>query len=173
MKRFTLILALILFLPCSLWAAAPGTCTQTFSEIYTMAPSTQVITSPIPTVSTLTPQATLTFTCTASADDASFPATATTQTITSQIRGRYLLEARTNPGATAPQALYDITLTDTDGIDLMGGSLADRSATASEAAYPAISTVPWPRAVDGALTHTITNNNVNSAISVTKYFLAR
>ena len=153
-----IILAIILSAPLS-WAAAPGTCTQAFSEVYSASGPTSM--------------ATLTFSCVASAGDGSFPATATSQAITDQIAGRYIIEARTNPGATAPQALYDITLTDTDGIDLMGGSLADRSATASEAAYPAISTVPWPRAVDGALTHTITNNNVNSAISVTKYFLAR
>ena len=154
-----IILAIILSAPLS-WAAAPGTCTQAFSEVYGATGPTSL--------------ATLTFTCTASADDASFPATATSQAITDQIAGRFILEARTNPGATAPQALYDIVLTDTDGIDLMGGKLGDRSATVSQAAPPEIAAgVSWPRPIDGALTHTITGNNVNSAISVTKYFLSR
>jgi len=117
---------------------------------------------------------TLTFSRVASADDASFPSTATTQTITDQIAGRYITEVRTNPGATAPQALYDIVLNDTDGIDLMGGTLADRSATASERAIPALATgIYGGTPIDGALTLAITNNNVNSALSVIKIFLER
>ena len=116
-----IILAIILSAPLS-WAAAPGTCTQAFSEVYSASGPTSL--------------ATLTFTCVASADNASFPATATSTVITDQIAGRYLIEARTKPGATAPQALYDIVLNDTDGIDLMGGKLGDRSATVPQAAPP-------------------------------------
>lgn len=116
----------------------------------------------------------LTFTCTADANNGSFPSTATSTDITTAIKGLHLVEVRTNPGATAPQAAYDIVLNDADGIDLMGGKLADRSATASEAAAPAIATgVYWPRAIDGALTLVITNNNVNSAVIVVKVFLER
>lgn len=162
MKRFTLIIALALaLLSSSLWAAAaPGTCTQEFTEVYSATGPTQL--------------ATLTFTCTASADDASFPSTATTQVITDQIAGRYIAEVRTNPGATAPQAAYDITLKDTDGIDLMGGTLADRSATASERAVPSVASgIYGSTPIDGALTLAITNNNVNSAVTVIKIMLKR
>lgn len=161
MKRVLFALAILAaLLPASLWGAAAGTCTQTFSEVYS--------------ASGPTPIGVLTFTCTASADDASYPSTATSQTITDQIAGRYIIEARTNPGSTAPTANYDIVLNDTDGIDLMGGMLANRSATASEAAQPAIASgVYWPRPIDGALTIAITNNAVNSAVTVTKFFLSR
>ena len=161
MKKIIIPIILAMLLTASMsWGAAPGTCTQSFAEVYS--------------ASGPTPLATLTFSCVASADDASFPSTATTQTITDQIAGRYILEVRTNPGATAPQALYDIVINDTDGIDLMGGSLANRSATVSEAAPPAIlAGVYWPRPIDGALTLVTTGNNVNSAISVIKIILSR
>ena len=120
------------------------------------------------------PMKVLTFNCVASADLATFPATTIDADTIARLKGYNLVEGRTNPGATAPQAAYDITLTDSDGIDLMGGRMADRSATASEAAVPEIASgVPWPRPVDGALTLTITNNNVNSAIVVAKFFFER
>lgn len=35
-------------------------------------------------------------------------------------------------GGTAPTALYDITLTDSDGVDVLGGQGANRSGTATE-----------------------------------------
>ena len=154
-----IILAIILSAPLS-WAAAPGTCTQAFPEVYS--------------ASGPTPLGTLTFTCVASADDASFPATATSQAITDLIAGRYITEVRTNPGAPAPQALYDIVLNDTDGIDLMGGTMANRSATASERAIPALATgIYGGTAITGALTLVITGNNVNSAVTVITAILAR
>jgi hypothetical protein len=158
MKKTVLIfaLALALLFPSSLWAAAVGTCTQ----------SLPVITNSNIRV--------LTFTCTASVDDGSFPSTATSDAITAAIKGMYITEVRTNPGSTAPQALYDIVINDTDGIDLMGGTLANRSATASERAIPALVTgIYGGTAVDGALTLVITGNNVNSAGTVVKVFLTR
>ena len=41
----------------------------------------------------------------------------------------------TDPGAAAPTADYDVTLTDEDGMDVMGGELADRHTTATEQAW--------------------------------------
>jgi hypothetical protein len=38
-------------------------------------------------------------------------------------------------GATAPTAAYDITIKDSDGVDLANALLADRSATATEAKF--------------------------------------
>lgn len=38
----------------------------------------------------------------------------------------------TNPGATAPTDNYDITITDEDGVDLLGGAAADRDTSNSE-----------------------------------------
>jgi hypothetical protein len=46
----------------------------------------------------------------------------------------YLMRMTTVPdgGGTAPTALYDITLKDEDGLDILNGLGADRSATATE-----------------------------------------
>jgi len=168
MKKITAALTLaILILAASLsWGAAAGTCTISFTEIYG--------------ASGPTPAAILTFTCTASADDASFPSTSTDivdtdgRYFTDKILGRYITEVRTNPGTTAPQASYDIVLNDSDGIDLMGGTLANRSATASERAIPALATgIYGGTIVGGAMTLAISNNNVNSAQTVIKVYLTR
>jgi len=70
----------------------------------------------------------------------------------------------TDPGATAPTTLYDITLNDEYGVDVMGGALVDRSATATEQAMPLIAGCPVPRVVDGPLTFALTGNSINSAI---------
>lgn len=75
----------------------------------------------------------------------------------------YIVLAVTNPGSTAPTNNYDITIEDSEGVDVMGGALADRSATASEQAMPLISGSPVPRLVHGPLTFKLTDNLVNSA----------
>lgn len=161
MKKTILFALLALLLSASLsLAAAPGTCTQAVTDI--------------PNDVVFPPMKVLTFTCTASADDASFPSTATSTETTARIQGYYLIEARTNPGAVAPQALYDIVLNDSDGIDLMGGQLANRSATVSERAIPALATgIYGGTAITGTLTLAVTGNNVNSAVTVITAILAR
>lgn len=79
-----------------------------------------------------------------------------------------LLCVVTDPGATAPQAAYDPCLTDQYGRDVMGGGLADRSATATEMAMPQITgaagLVPYTVPVHGCLQLAITGNNVNTAL---------
>ena len=87
-----------------------------------------------------------------------------------EINGDVVL-AITNPGATAPQADYDITLTDSDGADVMGGTMVDRSASASERAYPDAGDSNIKAFVEGPLTVNVSNNNVNGAlIVITVYF---
>lgn len=116
----------------------------------------------------------LTFTCTADSSDGSFPSTDTSSAITAAIKGMSITEVRTNPGSTAPTANYDIVLNDTDGIDLMGGALANRSATASERVVPVVQTgIYGDSPVDGAITLAITNNSVNSATLTVKVFFSR
>ena len=116
----------------------------------------------------------LKFDCTADASDGSFPATVTENSITVAIKGWWIIEVRTNPGTPAPQENYDIALNDVEGIDLMGGSLANRHQSNSEAAPPSIMPgVYWPRPINGALTVVITNNNVNSAKLTIQVFLGR
>ena len=70
----------------------------------------------------------------------------------------------TNPGSTAPTAAYDITLLDADGVDVAGGTLADRSATLSESVVPA-----QPIYVDSELTLTITNAGDSKIGKITLY----
>jgi hypothetical protein len=53
----------------------------------------------------------------------------------------------TDPGATAPTDQYDITLTDEDGYDVAGGSLANRATATTEAVVPSA-----PIYVDSELT---------------------
>ena len=102
-----------------------------------------------------------TYTMTADASDGSFPATATYP-----ING-WIIRVETNPGSTAPTALYDITLTDQDGLDVMNDALANRSATATEHVL-----APQPY-VRGGVTITPTNNSVNSAVVVLRITVLR
>lgn len=78
----------------------------------------------------------------------------------------------TKPGSTAPTALYDITLTNSDGLDIMGGKLADRSATLAEgsAPYDTVGAIYLTTPVRGPLDITITNNSVNSATGTISIF---
>ncbi len=47
-----------------------------------------------------------------------------------------LVRMVTNPGATAPDPNYDITLVDADGVDLLAGEGADRHTSTSEQVFP-------------------------------------
>lgn len=111
----------------------------------------------------------ITANCTADAADGSFPATvlARTGADLANTDGLWLQQMVTNPGSTAPQDNYDITITDVDGVDLLGGAGANRDTANSEVAFPTITARP----LNGNITLTITNNNVNSATVVVKVFL--
>ena len=152
-KIFCAVFILALLLPAiAFGAVAPGTVTISYDS---------------PSDNTLV----VTFSCVGSADDGSFPATSTSATT---LRGFYITEVRTNPGSTAPQADYDIAINDSDGIDLMGGTLANRSATLSERAVPLLTTGAYGvTPIDGAITLAVTGNNVHSAITVVKVFLLK
>lgn len=64
----------------------------------------------------------------------------------------------TNPGSVAPTDDYDITLLNSDGIDIAGGQLANRDTATSEDVK-----LTTARCVNGPLTVTISNNIVASA----------
>ena len=74
----------------------------------------------------------------------------------------WVLEAITDPGATQPQASYDITLSDAYG-DVMGSAMLNRSATVTERVKALSGTTPITPFVAGKLTLAITANNVNGA----------
>ena len=81
----------------------------------------------------------------------------------------YLVE--TDPGTTAPTDNYDITLTDRNGTDVMGGALANRDTTTTETAAPLLSDgTAWVIPVFGPLTLNISNNSVNAAKGVVRIF---
>jgi len=110
----------------------------------------------------------VTATCTADSSDGSYPATAIPVGISGLIRA-----LATNPGATAPQANYDITLPDGDAIDILQGVGANRHTSNSERAsviYSGTAVHPEVSKSD-TLTLTLTGNNVNSAISVVKIYV--
>jgi hypothetical protein len=151
-----IILTLMLILPGSLFAA--GSVTQGITENQ----NTNI--------------KTLTFSWTGDSADGTVPSTASSTTNTSAIEGMCIYHVITNPGGTAPTALYDIVLNDEDGMDMMGGTLANRSATLTELAVPLLDStnvVAGCRMVNGTITMVITNQSVNSAVGVIKVFLKR
>lgn len=105
-------------------------------------------------------------TCTADAADGSFPAT----TLPS-FEGR-LLAIATNPGATAPQDNYDVTLPNQHGHDVLQGCALNRDTSNTEQTpvfYSGTGTHPAVAASD-VLTLTIAGNNVNSAVTVVEIY---
>ena len=110
----------------------------------------------------------VTLTCTADASDASFPSTALTN-IPNGVGGR-LLQIATDPGATAPQANYDIVLTESGGADLLLGVGANRHTSSSEVAVIESNGTHAVYSGTDTLTIAISNNNVNSAGIVIKIY---
>ena len=110
----------------------------------------------------------LTFSWTGDAVNGTVPAT----TSASAIDG-FVFMVATNPGSTAPTDNYGITLTDSDGIDISGGELADRdTANSEDAPMESDSNVLQNgRFVAGHLILTITGQSVVSATgTVTVYY---
>lgn len=151
MRYFTycLIASILLF---ASKANAAGTCTQAWEDVSAGVRRLQ-------------------FTCTADAANGSYPSTVTDD----QING-YILSIVVNPGSPAPQALYDATLTDGDGLEVTGSMIGDLSATVTSRVIPKNDTVNntfGSRFTAGKLTLAITNNNVNSAVTVISVYVAR
>ena len=114
------------------------------------------------------------FAWTADVAAATVPATTLTTAQSEFVQGYYLCGAETDPGTTGPTALYDITITDSGGNDLMGGELANRSATETEYAIPKLnSSVYGCRFVVTPLIFTLTGNSVNSATGTCTLFFAK
>jgi|GEM_PF-1556299 len=73
------------------------------------------------------------------------------------VKGRLLMIV-TDPGATAPADNYDLTILDQYGVDVAGGTLANRDTANSEAVQPLAGTLAWSygRPIKGPLTVTFT-----------------
>lgn len=150
MRKLTIIsLAILLTMFLSAQAFAAGTVTQAWTY-----PTSKV--------------KVLTFSWTADAAAATVPATASNDNMDG-----YIILVVTDPGTTAPTDNYDITLTDGNSVDAMGGNLADRDTANTEQAVPKIGTVYGGRYVSGILTLNISNNAVNSATGTVKIYIER
>ena len=79
----------------------------------------------------------------------------------------------TNPGSTAPTDNYDLTLTDSGGADVMGGSLANRDSTTTERAMPLQNGNYTGVPVHGPLTLNISGNSVSAATGTVTVYFAR
>jgi len=112
----------------------------------------------------------ITLTCTADSSDGSFPATALTNIPHNGVGGR-LLQIACDPGSTAPQANYDIAVTESGGADLLLGVGANRHTSNSEVAVIESNGASAVYAGTDTLTIAITGNNVNSAgITIKIYY---
>ena len=82
---------------------------------------------------------------------------------------------QTIPGTAAaqPDDDYDITITDAEGVDLMGGVLANRDETNGEEAVPLIGAVYGPQPVISALTVTVSGQATAAATGEIYLFFAR
>jgi hypothetical protein len=103
----------------------------------------------------------------ADASDGSIP-----DTILPSLEGR-LLAIETKPGTTAPTSLYDVTIADALGHDVLEGVGMNRSATVVEKAPIVYSTTSIHPVVtpSDVLTMSVANNSVHSAgITVVLYF---
>lgn len=82
------------------------------------------------------------------------------------VKGWYLYNVSTNPGASAPTADYDITLV-VDGEDVAGSALLNRSATATETVVIAPATKGYHMA-DQTMAITFANQTANPSTIVMK-----
>lgn len=118
----------------------------------------------------------LTYSWTGDAANGTVPSTATSAAITADIAGWYVYAIETNPGTVAPTTLYDIVINDAESLDIAGGMLANRSATATEKITPRLDStysIFGGVLVDSTLTLVITNQSVNSAVGTVKLILAK
>jgi len=84
----------------------------------------------------------------------------------------------TNPGSTAPTDNYDIYLYDVDGVDFMGGTLANRDTAETEQVLPKVHadgtyTIFGSRPVYGKVLVRVSNNSVVSATGVIRIFFTK
>lgn len=82
----------------------------------------------------------------------------------------YLVETVPSSGATAPTNLYDLTLLNADGLDIMGGNLANRSSTLVQRASPLNYQA---QSVMGKLTLTTSGDSVDGAKFKVRIFYFR
>ena len=155
-KLYCAIMIILVFAVCA-WGEGSSV-TQTYSPVYSAEGNTNM--------------ATLTLAWTS--DSVTGAVSATTSTaVTDLIAGKYIVLVVTDPGATAPTDDYDITITDANGVDVMGGALANRDTANTEQTMPAILTgLYFPRPIATALTLNVTAAG-NSKVGTVIIYLSR
>ncbi len=83
----------------------------------------------------------------------------------------WILLVETDPGTTAPDGDYDITFINSNGRDVMGGALTDRSATVTEAVMPLQNGNYTAVFNDGVLTVTVTAMGNAKTAEILIYYL--
>jgi len=144
MRRWLGLLLFVLLVSTPTLALAVGSCVLTSKELVAVQGQTQRIY--------------ITLTCTG---DAGGIAAYTFTPATQGVRGWYLYNVTTNPGTNPPTAAYDIALL-TDGEDIAGSLLFNRSATATESVVIAPTTKGY-HMTDKAIAITFTNETDNPA----------
>ncbi len=152
----TILIALLFVFALSTQVFATGSCVLTSVENIRTLPSGDV------------DRKYLTITCTG---DAGGIAAYNINPTTLGIRGWYLYNVSTNPGSSAPTALYDITLV-VDGEDVANGLLNNRSDTATETVVINSSPKGYPM-MDGTMVLTHTNTTANPATIVETFRFTR
>ena len=92
------------------------------------------------------------------------------------VKGWYLRAIETDPGSTAPTALYDITITNSRAFDIAGAAVTNRSATLTQTVIPKDSDgVAYSPCWDDSSGYTVAvaNNAVNSATAAIRLFFAQ
>jgi hypothetical protein len=95
--------------------------------------------------------------------------------IDSWIEGWYLFKVQTKPGTAAaqPDDNYDITITDAEGLDIMGGELLNRDETNAEEAVPKIDLVYGPQPNISSWTITVSGQTTALGTGEIYIFFAR
>ena len=96
--------------------------------------------------------------------------------IDSWIEGWYLFKVQTVPGGvgvTQPDDNYDITITDAEGHDIVGGELANRDEANTEEAVPMIDLVYGPQPNISSWTITVSGQTTATATGEIYLFFAR
>ena len=83
----------------------------------------------------------------------------------------YLMLVETDPSGTAVPTSYAVTLTDSNGVDVMGGALAGRSTTATEMSMPKLNGNYTMLPIPGKLTMDVTGAGASKSGVIRIYFV--
>jgi hypothetical protein len=155
------LLVLFALTPAVSMGATAGACVETVQDIVP-------ITKPNETINVKQ----VTLTCIGASADGTFPAITIAET-TQNLKSWYLYKMITDHGTKEPQDLWDVTITDENSIDILGGVGADRSHDTAQSVYPKNNGLAFAQPVLGTWQINISGNNETSADIVVKLIFVR